>query len=198
MSRFERGRARRKDYGDRRAEIKALATRVFAEKGYHGTSITDIARACDTVKSRLYYYFPSKADLLFEILQDHAGFLQDRLLPLLETPGPARDKLQAYATALIRINIEHRAQHKLILSEIDALDGEQAAKIRARLRTTVEALYPVLAEIRQEDQDNAFAAAMMFVGMINWTHTWYRADGTLEPEAYARRVCETFLEGYCA
>lgn len=191
-------RLRRKDYGDRRAQIKALATREFATKGYHGTSITDIAKACDTVKSRLYYYFPSKADLLYEILDDHAKYLQVCLLPLMDTDERPEDKLRAYALNMIKINIEHRDQHKLILSEIDALDSQRANDIRARLRTTIETLYPVLQQINPDSRTHPFASAMMFVGQINWTHTWYEEGGDLTAETYAGLVCDTFLNGYSA
>jgi len=195
-------RMQAQDYQSKRTRIKHSATALFAAKGFYGTSIIDIAKACNTVKSRLYYYFPSKGHLFFEIIKDHAEFLIVTLLPILEDKTlSARQRLEQYAKALLGMNVKYRDQHKLILNELGALTQEQSRDINVLLRHSVEALYPTLIELKPALKDKThlqFPTAMMFVGMINWTHTWYSDEGDLSVDEFAELLCNTFLDGYSA
>ncbi len=200
-------RLQAQDYNSKRERIKASATVLFAAKGFNGTSIIDIAKACNTVKSRLYYYFPSKGHLFYEIIKDHAEFLIDSLLPILQNQDAnSKDKLEHYAKALLGMNVKYRNQHKLILNELGALSDEQSREINFLLRRTIEALYPTLIDLNpklRHKKHLQFPTAMMFVGMINWTHTWYaqpenESNYDLSVDEFARLLCTTFLDGYCA
>jgi AcrR family transcriptional regulator len=204
-------RLQAQDYQSKRERIKVSATVLFAEKGFYGTSIIDIAKACNTVKSRLYYYFPSKGQLFYEIIKDHAEVLVETLLPILQNKDvDARSRLTIYANELLGMNVKYRDQHKLILNELGALTDEQAREIKFLLRRNVEALYPTLIELDPKLKDTEhlhFPTAMMFVGMINWTHTWYsrptdhngnKNGKDLSVDAFAQLLCDTFLDGYIA
>ena len=57
---------------DTRAQILTIARRLFVGHGYAGTSIADIARELGTTTAALYYHFPSKADILAELLADRS------------------------------------------------------------------------------------------------------------------------------
>jgi len=191
-------RMQAQDYHSKRQRIKDVAAALFAEKGFHGTSIVDIAKACATVKSRLYYYFPSKNQLLYEIIKDHALFLQDALEPIVRDMDiDARARLENYARTLLDINIKYRNQHTLILGELDALSPAQNKEVSLLIRRTIESLYPCLLEINPALQKHMyFPTAMMFVGMINWTHTWFDGAGDVSVESYAKLLCATFLDGF--
>ena len=72
----QKKRANRKAISDeaiaeKRAHIRAAAIRIFAEKGYHGATISQIARAADVGKGTVYLYFSNKEDLLIAILEHH-------------------------------------------------------------------------------------------------------------------------------
>ena len=195
-------RLQAQDYNSKRERIKVSATVLFAAKGFYGTSIIDIAKACNTVKSRLYYYFPSKGQLFYEIIKDHAEFLVATLLPILDDKNTdARERLEQYAKELLGMNVKYRAQHKLILNELGALTDEQSREINFLLRRSVEALYPTLIDLKPKlntENHLHFPTAMMFVGMINWTHTWYSGEGGLSVDEFAQLLCNTFLDGYSA
>ena len=57
----------------RRTELTRAAARLFAEKGYHGTSVGDLAQALGVQKGSLYSHIESKADLLWEVARDGAA-----------------------------------------------------------------------------------------------------------------------------
>jgi len=203
-------RMQAQDYQAKREHIKQQAAALFANKGFHGTSIVDIAAACNTVKSRLYYYFPSKNRLLYEIIKDHAIFLQNQLSPILKDPTlqgmdiDARRRLENYACTLLGINVKYRDEHTLILGQLGALTPPQNREVSLLIRRTIEMLYPCLLEINPALQKHLyFPTAMMFVGMVNWTHTWYagQRDGKAEDmsvENFAKRLSDTFVDGYGA
>ena len=193
-------RTQAKDYLDKRMHILDVATGLFADKGFHATSISDIAEACDTSKSRLYHYFVSKEQLLFEILHSHACGLRDIFAPMSERGNmDAAQILETFAAQLIFKNITSRAQHKLILGELDALSEPHRTEIAGLLRQPIESIYGILAEINPQLATHAstkFPVAMMLIGMINWTHTWFSKDGELSPEVFAKLLSQTFIRGF--
>lgn len=188
------------DYDQKRNNILTQATILFASKGFHATSISDISGACNTSKSRLYHYFNSKEQVLYEILKSHAQTLVDTFLPIMsEKDISAREKLEKYARHLLRINVKSRAQHKLILSELDALPVPQRQEIADLLRQHISAIYGSLAEVNPNltrSEHLRFPVAMMFLGMVNWSHTWFSDDGDVSIEMFATLICDTFISGF--
>lgn len=188
------------DYEDKRTRIKEMAVKLFAKKGFHSTSITDISDACQTSKSRLYHYFDSKEQILFELLEDHADTLQAIAeTALADTDGCPRARLRNYARALLEVNVKSKARHSIILSELDKLPRRQNAEIARKLRKPIEALYDTLSEINPQLKQNAslnFPSAMIFLGMLNWTHTWFSEKGDVSVDAFADLICDTFLQGF--
>lgn len=188
------------DYANKRQKIKDAAALLIARNGFHNTSITDIAARCKTSKSRLYHYFESKEQLLFELLEEHAETLSQLSDQILNDPQTSpEDRLRDYAIALLRINITSRAKHAIILSELDRLPRKQTKKISTLLRRPIEALFETLGEINpalQQNETMQFSSAMMFMGMLNWTHTWFDQAGALTVEQFADMACNTFLSGF--
>jgi len=187
------------NFDERQTQIAMIAAELFAAKGYHGTPIIDIAKASGTAKTRLYHYFDSKEDLLFSLLKTHAELLKSQLAEPLEGDGPAKDRLLAYTKMLLQINIRSRHQHAIILSELDKLPLLRRAEITSLLRAPIEGLYDLLAEINPglaKNKSARFPAAMLLLGMINWSHTWFDHDGPLNIDSYANMICETFLGGF--
>lgn len=65
------------DFEKRREAIVEHAARLFAERGFLGASIADLAAACSTSKSLIYHYYASKEDILFDVMHAHVGALLD-------------------------------------------------------------------------------------------------------------------------
>jgi AcrR family transcriptional regulator len=86
---------RRKQAAARRSQILAAARRLFAENGYHSTSIRDVHRQVGVSDGLLYHYFPSKNDLLQAVLDDAVASIGQQHLALdlprgLDTPTAVR------------------------------------------------------------------------------------------------------------
>ena len=70
----------------RKSELTRQAARLFAAKGYHGTSIGDLAEAMGVQKGSLYAHIDSKADLLWEVARDGAAAFHAALDEVPEEP----------------------------------------------------------------------------------------------------------------
>src|ERR1700759_1381531 len=77
----------------RREELTQIAARLFAERGYQGTSLADLASALGVQKPSLYHHIASKEDLLWEVAQDGAAAFHAALAGLPSAPAPERIRL---------------------------------------------------------------------------------------------------------
>src|SRR2546423_13764487 len=89
----------------RRSELTRQAARLFAEKGYHGTSIGDLARAMGVQKGSLYAHIESKQDLLYETMRDGAAVFHAALDAIPERL-PATEKIRLAPRAPPRVGAE--------------------------------------------------------------------------------------------
>src|SRR4029077_4319154 len=96
MASSEGGMARTQaaDFEARRTAIVEKAAALYAERGFLGASIADLAKACRTSKSLLSHYYPSKEDILFDVMHSHVRLLLDAAENVLKSSGSAADKLR--------------------------------------------------------------------------------------------------------
>ena len=182
------------DYDERRARIVEAAADLFAARGFASASVAEIAAACGASKSLIYHYYPGKEDILFAVMEGHLAALLTAARSVAD--GPAADRLRALAVALMREYAGAAARQKVLLNELDKLPPERRARIVADQRALVGMVATIVGEIAPAlPAPERFAAAMLFFGMINWTHTWWDAGGALGPDAIAALAADTFLGG---
>ena len=92
---------------DRRDQLLRFATRRFAEHGYHPTSVADIVDGVGVGKGVFYWYFPSKDDLLLEILRDALYDLRATQRSALEQLHNPLERLEFGIRATLRWYAEH-------------------------------------------------------------------------------------------
>jgi TetR/AcrR family transcriptional regulator, cholesterol catabolism regulator len=123
----------------RRAEIVDVATRLFLERGFHKTSIRDIARACPFNLASLYTYVASKEDILFLVAQ-HVIEEKASAMAAIETiDGDPAESLRIALRAYCLIVHRYRAHIRLLYRELDVLSPERRELVMASL-STVEGL----------------------------------------------------------
>jgi AcrR family transcriptional regulator len=191
-------RTRAEDYDDKRALIFERAAELFAESGFAGTSIADLALRCRASKSWIYHYFPSKDAILFGILQDHMETLRSAAAAATRGGAPPRAQLRALLAAFMAIYAGAKARHVVLMNELGALPTAQRDEILELERQVVELVAGLLRRVNPAlttRQTLVKPAAMLLLGMINWTHTWYQPHGALEPDQLARLASDLFLDG---
>jgi AcrR family transcriptional regulator len=182
------------DYDKRREAILAAATGLYARRGFQGASVADLAAACSTSKSLIYHYFPSKDDILYATMADHL----DALVAAAETAtkaGDAETKLRALTRAFMALYAGAQDSHKVLLNELDNLPAARRAEVVAKQRRIIAAVEALVRAVRPNAGGLAFPLTMLFFGMINWTHTWFRPGGAVSADDLADIAVDLMLGG---
>jgi AcrR family transcriptional regulator len=166
---------------ERRAAILESALAVFADRGYHASSIDDIAREGGISKALIYEHFSSKQQLYAELLEQHAGELFERLGAAMEEAGTAgAARLAVGLDAFYRFVEEHRGAWRMLFRE--ANDPEMVAvleRIVAEVTGVVAALIAEDPGSRSSAGDEAGREqgiqmlAQMLVGSVQSLSNWW-------------------------
>src|SRR5581483_5411173 len=127
----------------RRNELTRQAARLFAEKGYHGTSIGDLAAAMGVRKGSVYAHIESKQDLLYETLRDGASAFH-RALDAIPEELPATDKIRLALRGHLRLVAEQLDVATVWTQEWRYLEGERREEFvseRRRYEERIRALF---------------------------------------------------------
>jgi len=182
------------DYDKRREAILAAAAHLYARDGFQGASVADLAKACRTSKSLIYHYFPSKDDILYAAMAAHL----DALVAAAEAAtrsGSAEGKLRALTRAFMRLYAGAQDSHKVLLNELDNLPPARRAEVVAKQRRIIGAVETLVRALRPDAGPLTLPLTMLFFGMINWTHTWFRPGGAVDADRLADMAVELMLGG---
>lgn len=191
--------ALRARYDRRRAEVIDVAAKVFAERGYHATSIEDLVRATRMTKGGLYHYTAGKEDLLLGVVEELMDPLLTTAKEALKAEGTAESRLRA----LLTLWLEHVANHRdhMIVFGQERRTLERTARWR-QLRLARRSFERLLTEaIDAGCEDGSFAVAdrrlalMMLLGAVNHVPQWFRPNGRLKPADIAELYCDLLLDG---
>ena len=159
----------------RRSQLTREAARLFAEKGYHGTSIGDIAKAMGVQKGSIYAHISSKEDLLYETMRDGAEAFHSALDGIPERLS-ATEKIRHALRGHLRVVAEQLDVATVFMREWRYLEGERRDEIldeRRRYEDRVRALFREGRELGglRTDLDDA-TAALLTLSAANWAYTW--------------------------
>jgi AcrR family transcriptional regulator len=180
----------------RRTELTRAAARLFAEKGYHGTSTADLAEALGVQKGSLYSHIESKAELLWEVAREGAAAFHAALDAVPEE-GPVLERIRAALRAHLRVVAEQLDVATVFVREWRYLEGEHRQQFVAERRRYEERIRALFREGRERgelrtDLDDA-TAALLALSAVNWAYTWLRPGaGTDE---LADRFTALMLDG---
>jgi AcrR family transcriptional regulator len=180
----------------RRTELTRAAARLFAEKGYHGTSVGDLAEALGVQKGSLYAHIESKADLLWEVAREGAEAVP-RALDAVPDEGPIVERIRAALRGHLRVVAEQLDIATVFTREWRYLEGERRTAFvseRRRYEERVRALFREgreLGELRTDLDDGT--AALLALSAANWAYTWLRAG--VDTDALADRFTALLLDG---
>ncbi|MBA2383415.1 MAG: TetR/AcrR family transcriptional regulator [Actinobacteria bacterium] len=159
----------------RRRELTRQAARLFAERGYHGTSMGDLAAAMGVQKGSLYSLTGSKQELLYETMREGAASFHAGLDALPER-APAAEKIRLALRAHLRVVAEQLDMATVFTREWRYLEGKRRDEILGERRRYEERLRGLFregrehGELRTDLDENA--AALLALSAVNWAYTW--------------------------
>jgi TetR/AcrR family transcriptional regulator, cholesterol catabolism regulator len=159
----------------RRSQLTREAARLFAERGYHGTSIGDLAKALGVQKGSLYAHIASKQDLLYETMREGAEAFHAALDEISDDLRVG-DRIRLALRAHLRVISEQLDVATVFIREWRYLEGERAEEFLAERRRYEERFRTMFREGREvgalrTDLDD-HAAVLLVLSAANWAYTW--------------------------
>lgn len=164
-------------YDEKLQQILKASAKIFAEKGFHRTSIRDIARAAGMSLAGLYYYFRTKEELLYLIQEQCFLNLLRRWEETTKFESDVRARIRIFAENHLGFFLHNMNEMKVMAHEDESLTGEFREKIIDLKRRYVKILTDLVAELQSRDGVKGVdlrVAALSLFGMMNWIYTWHR------------------------
>jgi AcrR family transcriptional regulator len=180
----------------RRDELTRQAARLFAQKGYHGTSIGDLAEAMGVQKGSLYAHIRSKQDLLYETMAEGARAFHGGL-DAIPDDLPATEKIRLALRSHLQVVSDQLDIATVFVQEWRYLEGARRDEIVAERRRYEERIRAYFREGRdlgvlRSDLDEA-TAALLVLSAGNWAYTWLRPGR--DTDELADRFFTLLLDG---
>jgi len=180
------------------AEIMAAAIQLFKDKGYHATSMQDIADAVGLQKGSLYHYISSKEDLLILIIREALAQYISNLEEIARSNLPPRDKFAEAVRHHLKGIATNLGMLTVFLREAHALTPEQRAIVdreTRRYNELVEGIYQEGVAQGVFRPLNPKLVCRTVLGACNWFYRWYRPDGPLSLEEMADFFVDVLFRG---
>ncbi|WP_037819328.1 TetR/AcrR family transcriptional regulator [Amycolatopsis sp. VC5-11] len=181
-----------------RERILAAAVSLFQESGYGSTSMTRIARAAHITPAAIYWHFPSKQELLAEMLKDMYRRSYADLRDSVRAEGTATERLGDYIRSYIRIQLEdagERRNHSYSTLS-SSLTAEGQRELGRLSRPYLELLREILHEGVESGEFDPVDVPVMshaIATMCEYVFTWFRPHGRLTIGEAADRHFEYVL-----
>ena len=175
-----------------RADVVAAAGRLFADRGYHGTSMRHLGQELGLLGSSLYSHVTSKEDLLVEVVEKGAGLFEAAAEAARQRRGTGADRLRALVAGHVDVVIDHLDEVRTYLNEARFLDGEHRRHILAA-RDAYEAEFR--AAIAQGQAEGSLdwgvdpkLGGIFILSILNALERWYDPSGPLDRGAVVERI----------
>ena len=184
---------------DRKAQIIDVATSLFHRKGYHVTSLDDIADHIGFTKPAIYYYFKSKEDILFAIVDEVIGEALDRVRPIASRDDSPAERLHDLLVQNTIVVLSNLKANTVFYNERGLLSPERERDIRTREREytkIVQELYEEGVEAGEFLEVDPRVATATLLGAGIWSYRWFDPAGKLSIEEVATQIARLLLSGY--
>ena len=182
-----------------RESVIQAAGKLFALRGYHGTSMQDLGNELGLFKSSIYSHVSSKEDLLLEVVRRAERLFNQSAQRAMENNVGEAARLQALITGHLQVILDHRDEASTFLNEARALDARYREAVIAA-RDGYEGIFREVlrAGINSGDfnpQIDPVMATIFILSILNAVGRWYRPDGKLGREDLAHEMWEFISSG---
>jgi TetR/AcrR family transcriptional regulator len=192
-------RPRSAGFDGQREQILAAAAELFAQRGYAGTSMNDLAAACGVSKATLYHYVRDKQQLLAQISTSHVARLEALVAEVAACVAAERLPAEVHLRTLIErftaVYAGAQHEHRVLTENQRYLDAAQREAVRAGQRRVVQAFSEAVSALGAQAALPANALTMLLFGMLNWTFTWWKPGGSVSHAELAPVVSQLFIGG---
>ena len=194
---FRTARERAAEREQKREAVLHAAVRMFNGRGFHATSLDDVAASLGVSKPTIYHYLGNKDQVLFECVTRGVAQLRAAADAALASPGSGLERLNSFLRRYAEITMTDFGRIIVLTSDAE-LSDESAQRFRA-LKRDIDLAMRELIEAALADGSVAPVdvrlAAFTIAGAINWTARWHRHDGPQAPEEVAAQMVGLLTNG---
>lgn len=179
-------------------QVSRVACRIFRERGYHATSMRAISSALGWQPAALYYYYPSKEDLLFSIMENAVNTLTRYVRDHVDPGATAVDRLRQAITAHVTLIAGHLDELSVFLHEMKALEPRRREILQSKSARYEHIFRDILQEGLRTGELTGIdprLARYLIMSACNWMYNWYRPDGVYTPADIGRSFGDMILHG---
>lgn len=181
-----------------REDVVQAAGRLFAARGFHGTSMRDLGEELGLLGSSLYSHVDSKEQLLVEVVENGAALFQALADSVAKSTRAPDQRVADLIRGHVGIITEHQEQSATFLNEARFLPGQSRTTIVA-MRDRYEATFrEVIADGIKAGafrRQNPALASIMVLSVLNALTRWYRPAGPLTGSEIAEAMVEFVMDG---
>lgn len=187
---------RQEQHDKKRRLILVAAARLFAERGFHNTTIDHIAAALEVTKPTIYYYIESKEDILVQITSEALAELDQDLQQGRETGLPAIERLQRFFRVYGRFMLTDLGICMAVVSDrsINPESRRTLRRLKKEFQTRVRGIIEDGAKDGTIVTDDPLMFSFALFGAINWAPQWYSAAGARDPDAIVSAILAIFTK----
>jgi AcrR family transcriptional regulator len=185
----------------RRADVPqtlvAVATQLFAERGFDNTSVQEIVDASGVTKGAMYHYFRSKDDILYEIYARVLRLQMDHLKAIVESDLPPAAKARAAASDVVETSVAALDDWVVFWQAFPSLSPDRQAIVREERREYHELFRTLLDDLRVAGLFRSDVPLDLvldyFFGAVHYLGTWYRSSGPINGKVLGEYFAELLM-----
>ncbi len=182
-----------------RRDVIAAAGRLFAERGYHGTSMRELGRELGLLGGSLYAHVDSKQDLLVEVVGEGARLFEASAVAALSHSDDPVERLRALIAGHVGVIVDNIDVARTFLNEARVLDDTHRARV-LEARDGYEAVFRGVLDdgarvgAFRRDLDSR-TGAIFILSILNAVERWYRPDGPMRQDDLSDRILGFTIRG---
>lgn len=177
---------------ERRAQLERVAGRLFADAGYHGVSMEQLADAAGVSKPVLYQHFSSKRALYLALVRDAVGEMEERVRAALRGTTDNRARIEGATAAYFEFVDDPR--FRLVFSA-ERSDDEVYDEVRAAHHRVTESVAQLISEDAGLDASSALFLAAAIRGLATDAARWWSAHYDVDRDDAARLAAQLAWRG---
>jgi AcrR family transcriptional regulator len=186
-----------RDRQRKRDAVIQAAARAFRARGYHNTSLEDIANDLNVTKPTVYHYVENKEQLLFECFRSGLQQIMAAFEEVADSKANARDRLAVVMTRYAEA-ITSDFGWCMVQAENQDLSAAMSRKVKTLKSEIDQGLRRLILEGSKDGslrRCDPKMAAFAIAGAFNWIAHWYRSDDALSATQIAEQFIDLFVDG---
>ncbi|WP_298215049.1 TetR/AcrR family transcriptional regulator [Acidocella sp.] len=194
---FRNAGEREQERAAKRDAVLRAAVRMFNERGFHTTSLDDVAASLQISKPLIYHYLGAKDQVLFECLRLGLTRLREAAEAAAAQPGTGLERLKYFLRRYGEVIMDDFGRC-VVRTDDEALSTASRAKVRAMKREIDQGLRRLMEEAVADGSaciGDIKLTTFAFTGALSWTMRWHKPEGGMPPGEIAGRLVDILIRG---